>query len=123
MLPFAVETAGNISRGLSSTALVPAVACTSTSTGALKPPPEGTTLVSPLVSLLAVFCVTFKITGIEGLPGLVSPLPTTGTIPPVRNTVVRKLTGAPITGCGGCRIHHPHHHRLKRLPRGDLPGP
>ena len=59
--PFPSEAAGNISRGSSSTALVPAVAWTSTSTGPLNPPLEGTTLASPLVSLLALLCVTFYI--------------------------------------------------------------
>ena len=99
-LSFPVETAGNISRGSSSTALVPAVACTSTSTGALNPPPVGETFARPLLSLVVLLCVTFKITGMAGLPGFVSPLPTIGTIPPGRSTVVRKLTGAAITGCG-----------------------
>ena len=78
----------------------PAVANISTSTGALNPPPDAATLASPFESVTAMLCVTFKITGIPGFPGFVSPLPTPGTNPPPRNTVVRKFTGAPITLCG-----------------------
>jgi len=91
---------GNTNSGSSRNALLPAFTVTSTSRGGLKPPLAGTTLARPLLSVVALFCVTFKITGMAGFPGLVSPLPTPGTIPPGRNTVVRKLTGAANTGCG-----------------------
>ena len=98
--PFTVAGAGHRNTGLSKKADTPALAETSTSTGALKPPLDGVTLARPLLSVDPSFCVTFKITGMAGLPEFVSPASVPGAYPPGCNTVVRKVAGAASTGCG-----------------------
>jgi hypothetical protein len=50
--------------------------------------------------VVTLLCVTFRITGIAGFPGFVSPISTPGTVSPGRNSVVKKLIGAASTGCG-----------------------
>ena len=98
--PLTLTGAGNKSSGLSINADTPALADTSTSTGAPNPPLDGVMLARPLLSLVAFVGVTFRMTGMAGLPEFVSPTPAPGTFPPERITVVRKLTGAAKTGCG-----------------------
>jgi len=89
---------GNSWRGSSSQAVIPAVVKTSTSTGAPNPSADGLVVAMPLISVATMLWLTFKITGIAGLPLLISPLPPVDEEPPDRNTVVRNVTGAAITG-------------------------
>ena len=69
---------------------MPAVTVTSTSTGGLKQLLEGTMLANPLISVVPVLCVAFKITGMAESSGSISPSPPTVAVPPGRSTVFRK---------------------------------
>ena len=85
---FALADPGSNSSGSSSEMPIPAVIPTSTSTGALNPPLEGTMLAEPVRSVVVLAWLTLRITGIAGLVGVVSP-PPAGTGDPVgRRTVV-----------------------------------